>query len=281
MVRFLKGFWLAVLMTAVFFTAPASAQIGVASVVKQKVSGTIGGRTRVLQVGTNIFQNEVIDTGDTSSAQLLFRDETSLTIGSNAQLVLDRFVYDPRSKRGDVVVSVAKGAFRFVTGSADPRSYKIKTPVASIGIRGTIFEAYIDALGNLFIVVIEGAVDLITATGKTISLKAGEYATVSVTDGITGPGTWTGPTLNLNAFVRFVLDNLGNLLGGGGDPLPRWNEFNDALDSRDIDITFPPGSGSPPGGPVKAPAPPDEPVRLQSLQSETGGQILTDSINRK
>ena len=192
MVHFLKGICLALLMSAVLYSAPATAQIGVASVVKQEVRGTIRGNTRVLRVGTSVFQNEVIATGDTSSAQLLFRDETSLTIGSNAQLVLDRFVYDPRSKSGDVVVSVAKGAFRFVTGSADPRSYKIKTPVASIGIRGTIFEAYIDALGNLFLVVVEGVVDVITATGQTITLKAGEYATISVTGGITGPGTLDG-----------------------------------------------------------------------------------------
>ncbi len=249
MARFLIWPWLALLLAVVPFAAPAAAQIGVASVVKHQVNGTVGGRTRVLQVGTSVFQNEVITTGDASSAQLLFRDETSLTLGANAELTLDRFVYNPASKTGDIAISVTKGAFRFITGSADPRGYKINTPVASIGIRGTIIEAYLDAAGNLFIVVVEGTILVTTADGQTITVEAGEFLSVSATGGVTGPGTWTGPTLNLNSFVRFVLDNLGNLLGHGGDPLPRWNEFNDAIDSRDLDITFPPDSSSPGKGP--------------------------------
>jgi hypothetical protein len=60
----------------------APARIGVASVVENEVNGTLGGDTRVLQVGAGVFRNEVITTGRDSSAQLLFRDETSPTLGA-------------------------------------------------------------------------------------------------------------------------------------------------------------------------------------------------------
>ena len=247
--------------TEMTLTAPAhAAQIGVASVVRNDVNGNIGGRARVIQVGTSVFQNEVISTGPDSSAQLLFRDETSMTLGADSQLKLDRFVYDPRSKTGDIAVSVAKGAFRFVTGSADPRSYKIQTPVATMGIRGTILEGYMSPLtGMLTIVVVEGTVVVALGDGTSVTLNAGQYLTISSTGSVVaGPASWTGPTLDLDAGVRFAFDSQGNLLQQGGDPLPQWTDFNDALDSRDLDVTFPPGDGGTHGKITTRPPPVEE-----------------------
>lgn len=239
---------------------PASAQIGVASVIKNEVNGSVGGRTRVLRVGTSVFRNDVITTGADSSAQLLFRDETSLTLGANAKLVLDRFVYDPNAKSGDIAVSIAQGAFRFVTGSADPSSYKIGTPVATLGIRGTIVEGYLNpATGTMVIVVVEGSVEVTLADGTVVTVVAGQSLTIDGSGNvISGPETWTGPTLDLDAGIRFVFDDQGNLLHHGGDPLPGWNEFNDALDSRNIDLNFPPPGGGGGAGPVTTPPPPME-----------------------
>lgn len=235
-----------VLAAAVLPAGPASARIGVASVVKNEVNGTLAGRKRVLQVGTSVFRNEVITTGADSSAQLLFSDETSLTIGAQSQITLDRFVYDPRSKTGDIAVSIGRGAFRFITGSADPRSYKLKTPVATIGIRGTIVEGFLDALGNFIIVVVEGSAIVELADGTTYTLTAGQYLTVGA-DGtlVAGPADWTGPTLDLDASVKFILDNQGNWQLDGTDPLPQWFDPNDALDSRNLNETFPPVTPSP------------------------------------
>ena len=252
---------LALIAAAMMLTVPAyAAQIGVASVVRNDVNGNVGGRARVIQVGTSVFQNEIISTGADSSAQLLFRDETSMTLGADSQLKLDRFVYDPNSKTGDIAVSVAKGAFRFVTGSADPRSYKIQTPVATMGIRGTILEGYLSPLtGMLTIVVVEGSVVVELADGTLVTLNAGQYLTISSTGAVVaGPATWTGPTLDLDAGVRFAFDSQGNLLHQGGDPLPQWTDFNDALDSRDLDVTFPPPDHDSRGAPITSQPPPRE-----------------------
>jgi len=209
-----------------------AARIGVAAVVKNTVSGSTGGQTRVINVGAGVFQNEVITTGAASSAQLLFRDETSLTIGASARLTLDRFVYNPSRKTGDVVVNVVQGAFRFVSGSAGPGSYKIKTPVASIGLRGTIVEGYVSPGGGLLLVIVEGSVIVRTANGTTITLGAGQYVTISSTGVVTGPLPWTGRTLDIDSGHEFILDT-DNPLG------EQRGKLNDALDSRNVELNFP------------------------------------------
>jgi hypothetical protein len=56
---------------------------------------------------------------------------------------LDKFVYDPNKATGTVVVNVTRGAYRFVTGVQDSRNYTIKTPYATLGVRGTVLEVVI------------------------------------------------------------------------------------------------------------------------------------------
>jgi len=193
-------------------------RIGVAAVVKNEVNGSAAGNNRVIKVGAGVFQNEVITTGAKSSAQLLFRDETSLTIGASARLTLDRFVYNPNRKTGDVVVNVVQGAFRFVSGSAGP--------------------------GSLFLVIVEGSVIVTTADGTTVTLTAGQYITVSSSGAVTGPSPWTGRTLDIESGHEFILDT-DNPQG------EQRNQLNDALDSRNLDINFPDAGG----GRIKAQEP--------------------------
>ena len=144
--------------------APATAErIGTASTVKNTVTGTVGGQ---LRPGSGVHQREVIKSEKGAEAQLIFRDETVFNVGSGATVTLDEFIYDPNSRAGNVVLNVTKGAFRFISGSAKAESYTIKTPVATIGVRGTIFSAEILSelfmslkliQGQLFICLIPGA----------------------------------------------------------------------------------------------------------------------------
>src|SRR6185295_17084595 len=87
-----------------------------------------------------IFQNQHIRTGKNSAAQLLFRDETALTMGPSSSLVLDKAVYDPAKGTGEITVRAVSGAFRFVSGSSPVGSYSINTPAGTVGIRGTWIE---------------------------------------------------------------------------------------------------------------------------------------------
>jgi len=67
---------------------------------------------------------------------LQFNDQSNLTVGPSSQVRLDKFVHDPNKGAGDVAIEASRGAFRFVTGSQNQGSVKIKTPSGTMGIRG-------------------------------------------------------------------------------------------------------------------------------------------------
>ena len=74
--------------------------------------------------------------------KIIFRDETVLTLGEKASVVIDRYVYDPRKGVGEAVLQATRGAFRFATGrikAMKQEQDRVSTPVADIGVRGTEF----------------------------------------------------------------------------------------------------------------------------------------------
>src|SRR5581483_8080310 len=128
-----------------------------------------------------------IRTGESSVAQILFLDKTTLTVGPRAEVTLDRFVYNP-SGGGRVVLNAVQGAFRFITGSQKPSSYTVRTPVGTLGVRGTIVDLIVDqATGRVTIVLVEGALTF-TFNGQTYTLdKPGTQYTFSRDGGVQGP----------------------------------------------------------------------------------------------
>lgn len=122
--------------------APASASrdIGVTAAVRPDVLGTPPEQeSRILHVGTDLSENERVETSAIGQTHLLFRDGSSLSIGPRASVVLDKFVYDPETKTGELVVSASKGVLRFVGGRiSKTRPVLIKTPTAVIGVRGGV-----------------------------------------------------------------------------------------------------------------------------------------------
>jgi hypothetical protein len=67
---------------------------------------------------------------------LQFKDNSNLKVGSNSSVQLDKFVYDPNKSTSAVAIEAMRGTFRFVAGSQDSGSYKIKTPYGTLGVRG-------------------------------------------------------------------------------------------------------------------------------------------------
>lgn len=133
--------WTPVCALAMLFALQAAAsaeepKIGNATATKNKVEGVIGGRNQPISKGTEVFTNETVRTGDSSVADLVFLDNTNLSVGPTSEIKLDKFVYDPTGSSGAVVIQATKGAFRFVAGSQDKRVYEIKTPFGTLGIRG-------------------------------------------------------------------------------------------------------------------------------------------------
>jgi len=98
------------------------------------------GDEKRLDVGAPVYADEVVRTGPSGVVELLFIDDTRLVLGPRSSVVLDKFVYDKNGKAKAVVLRLTTGAFRFATGSSPKNAYKVSTPNAAIGVRGTEFD---------------------------------------------------------------------------------------------------------------------------------------------
>ena len=109
--QYIKRTLAALFAGAVLAAAPAVAQqVGTAAAVNPLSESTPpAGQSRVLQIGARIVHKERIKTTATGTVQLLFVDKTTLSIGPNSNLVIDKFVYDPAAGTGQMVTSLTKG----------------------------------------------------------------------------------------------------------------------------------------------------------------------------
>ena len=83
--------------------ALAQDKVGIKSAVSPEASGRPrGGEVRRLVIGQDVLFNEHITTGDAGQTQLLFLDESSMSIGPNSDLTIDQFVYDPKTGTGKI-----------------------------------------------------------------------------------------------------------------------------------------------------------------------------------
>ncbi len=103
---------------------------------------------RPLLEGGAVYVGEVIQTGPEGKAQLTFLDDSVMDVGKDSEVRLTSMVYDPQNrKKSNQVLSLLKGLFRFVTGaitSQDPDNLTLQAPLATVGIRGTITDHYVD-----------------------------------------------------------------------------------------------------------------------------------------
>ena len=123
----------------------AKPRIGSAVKTVDQVEGVTEQGTQPVAAGSEVYRDELVRTGVSGKAELLFADSTNLSIGPVTEIRLDKFVYDPAGGQGNVVINVTEGTFRFITGVQSHRNYVINTPVATLGVRGTTFLARMNA----------------------------------------------------------------------------------------------------------------------------------------
>src|SRR5476649_1140352 len=136
----LRAALLATTALGIVGTVPAVARVGVTSATDGEPLGKPPTEAeRILRIGIDVQANEVIRTGANDRAHLVFLDGTALTVGPNAQLTVDKFVYDPNTKLGELAVSASQGVLRLVGGKISKSNpITITTPSATISIRGGI-----------------------------------------------------------------------------------------------------------------------------------------------
>jgi hypothetical protein len=122
----------------------------ITSVIAESV-GTVTKVVNQAQVGSKaavsgapIYMNDRLRTGSDARLQVTFRDNSALTLGENANVLVDRYVFDPEKSKGEVVLNASRGALRFAGGKLkqmSDRRITVQTPVAALGVRGTEFWA--------------------------------------------------------------------------------------------------------------------------------------------
>jgi hypothetical protein len=129
--------------------SPAYASPSIATVNKLSGMATIArqGQTIPATIGLEIWEKDTIRTGRNGSIGIVFNDDTFLSLGPGSALVIDEFVFAPKQGKFSIVVRMLKGTAAYLSGlisKLSPESAHIKTPTASIGIRGTKFVAKVE-----------------------------------------------------------------------------------------------------------------------------------------
>lgn len=243
----------------------AQEQVGVNAAIRNQVqqkSGAAPLRPAVVRAPVKLGDSYV--TGPASQVQVLLRDRSTFTVGANARMTVDRFVAAAPNNPGGVGASVARGAFRFASGktSRGPSRQAITTPVASIGVRGTIVEGLVgpDALAllqqqpgvppftgdpeTMLLVVLRGpsgsadtfdtpgAID-VERDGQTISLDRPGLALIVTDAGTFGPFELTDEISAQLVALLLPPPSSPDDSGRGGETEPAFVASGDAADAPD------------------------------------------------
>lgn len=137
----------------------------------------LDGTQETMSKGLSVFAGDIIETDAAGAVNITFNDNTVFAVSNNAKMTIDEFVYDPnKDGEGQADVSVVRGVFVYTSGfvgKEDHNDVHIKTPVGSIGIRGTTLTGYIPEEGSPDtpkISLIEGAIVVQPNQGAEIFL---------------------------------------------------------------------------------------------------------------
>lgn len=156
-------------------------KVGVAAAVNPDAFSSLSGAPQgQLKIGKSIFYNEKIRTTGSGLVQVLLLDGSTFTVGPGSDLVIDRFVYDPKKQTGEIVATFGKGAIRFVGGkiSKNVDGVRVETPAGSLAVRGGIFQAQINGSRGIFSFIFGEEMTLgrayrVFETGYTIDTTSG------------------------------------------------------------------------------------------------------------
>jgi len=157
--------------------AQGLAPAGTVTELQGTVTVTRQNGAQPLQAGDQVLADDVLETGAAAKLLVTFTDGTKLTLGPNAEVMVDEFVYNPNGGNNNAALRVTAGAARVVAGALErvggSQAIKVATPVATIGMRGTDFfiEMEDDHLSVALFSGFEVAVS--NAAGETV-LRPGE-----------------------------------------------------------------------------------------------------------
>jgi len=157
--------------------------------------------------------NDTVSTAK-ARAELTFEDKTTVKLTEHSKMIIDDFVYDPKKGSGKLALNMALGTARYASGQIaknNPQQVAIKTPTASIAVRGTDFSMTVDELGRSLVMLlpscdvkgcVTGAIEVSNLAG--VVLLDVPYQATLVNSAYTMP---TEPTV-----VKLDQANINNML---------------------------------------------------------------------
>ena len=170
-------------ITLALLLLSTDAWAGIGKVTENKGNAEIVRKKDTLNVGVNtgIESFDNIRTGN-GVVGITFEDDTKVRVTEHSRLIIDDFVYDPKSKgSGKLAMKVALGTVRYASGSVAKENNKnvaISTPTATIAIRGTAFTMTVDEIGRSLVVLLPnvdgsvGEIEVKTGAGSVILNQA-------------------------------------------------------------------------------------------------------------
>lgn len=139
-----KDWWLAAALTGAALPA-AMAQTGAATVPQAGVvtavapNASVTVNDQIMVVGSDVRPGQHLRTGANGQMHILFMDQSALTLGSDSELTIDEFRYDPATKQGKIRLGLIKGVARVVGGQISKTTGTvISTPQGKVEILGGI-----------------------------------------------------------------------------------------------------------------------------------------------
>lgn len=176
----------------------------------------VDGTTVALNKESPVYQGDILETGKDGAVSVVFIDETEFSLGTDGRMVLDELIFDPSSLEGSSTFSVIQGVFVFVSGEIaanNPEEMVVRTPVATLGIRGTKVAGRAAAEGDLNVVTlmpenngVTGTITVSNGTGTVTLSNAFETTTIK-------------SIFNAPERPSYINENQANSLFGGVDKL--------------------------------------------------------------
>lgn len=202
---------------------PARAEkVGVAAAVNPDAFSSLSGKPdKQLNIGKSIFYNERINTTTSGLVQVLLVDGSTFTVGPNSDLVIDKFVYDPRKKTGELLATFSKGTMRFIGGklSKNEGGVKVKTPAGALAIRGGMFQGRVSGRKGTFSFLYGVSMTYRGTNGRSQTVYQPGY-----TLDLTGGAPTIRPTTPADTnFFQKAFSGGGTVVVGGQDNQPNRN----------------------------------------------------------
>jgi hypothetical protein len=159
-------------------------KVGQAEIIRNEVlDASEESRLVPINVGDHVVRDEIIRTSTDANARFGLIDNTKLTLGPGSTLKIDRAVLADESRYKQITIRLTEGAFRFITGNSDKKSYRIETPSATIGVRGTILDIRITDNETL-VALQDGRANVCAGRRCTQLTQRGQTATATLKGGI-------------------------------------------------------------------------------------------------